>query len=94
MLLTDMASLLGMASMCFHMNDKRAYVIIANELECLKRREHCQRQCSSCSFGQHLDETFDGLRYVSNVLKARCPELYFAQDLQQLEEILNHEGQN
>ena len=88
MLPTDMAILLGTANMSSHMNDKKAYQVLLKEVECLKNREHCQRQCSSCPFGGDCMEKLKGYTYIEAILKARCPELYFAQTLQQLQEML------
>lgn len=84
-----MVSLHGMESTFLQMNDKKAYSILLREIECLKNREHCSRQCSSCSWGNKVFETFEGLKYLQEILKARCPELYFAENLTQLEETLD-----
>lgn len=76
------------------MTDKKAYSILLRESECLKSREHCSRQCSSCSWGRDIHEILEGLKYTQSILKARCPELYFADNLQQLEEIIGDANQN
>lgn len=76
------------------MTDTQAYSILLREIECLKNREHCSRQCSSCSFGMNKHEVYEGFGYILEILKARCPELYFADSLIKLEEKLNHGNQD
>lgn len=85
-----MVSLLGTENMCSQMTDKQAYSILLREIECLKNREHCSRQCLNCSWGQNIHETLEGLKYLQEILKARCPELHFAQSLEELKEILDN----
>lgn len=86
-----MVSLPGMVNMFLQMTDKEAYSILLRESECLKNREQCSRQCSSCSWGGDSHKVLEGIQYVQEILKARCPELYFAQTLQQLEEMIENE---
>lgn len=70
-------------------NDKKAYLIVLKQIECYKNRKNCKQECSSCSFSIDPLEACKALGYISEVLKARCPELYFAQTITELEEMLN-----
>lgn len=74
------------------MTDKQAYNILLREIECQKRKEHCSRQCSSCSFGVNTMETLEGMGYIKSILKARCPELYFVDEIEIVKEILSNYG--
>ena len=88
-----------MESMCSLMTDKQAYSILLREIECRKNRDHCSRQCSSCSSRNTMLESLESFGYIQSILKARCPELYFADTLQEastkIEEVLKeNEDQN
>lgn len=65
------------------MTDRKAYQLLLLEIECVKNRPTCGGQCRTCPFFKDkVLELHDALRYVVEILKARCPELYFDQKIQ------------
>lgn len=76
------------------MTDSKAYRELLLLIECLKRRESCNRNCLECPFGSRIMDTTLALGYVIGILKARSPELYFLDDLNQLKEILENGNQD
>ncbi len=76
---------------CFErMTNKQAYTNILKEIECVKHREHCSKQCSHCGFKIDLKEMLQSLGFVKEILRSRDPELFFADTLTTLEEGLNN----
>lgn len=72
------------------MTDRKAYSAILAELECIKHRTACDKDCTSCPFSYDLKVIEESFKYVKEVLKARDPQLYFSSDIELLKEIINN----
>lgn len=77
------------------MTDKKALGLILLEAECIKNRASCTKVCRECPFykDKALD-LFEAIKYISEILKARNPELYFTDNIQHLKEVLENETQS
>ena len=77
------------------MTDKRALSLILLEAECVKNRAYCDKNCRECPmYKDKALELFEAIKYISDILKARSPELYFVDNIQHLKEAISNDTES
>ena len=71
------------------MNDRKAYQHLLKERQCVRNRISCEKNCSGCPFSDDITELGKALDHVIELLKSRCPELYFVNELESLKALLD-----
>lgn len=76
------------------MTDKIAHSILTKERNCVVSKMICNKQCTECQFYSNSLELSIALGHVLDILKARCPELYFSNQLVDLNTEVNDSNGN
>ena len=75
------------------MTNRKAYQCLLLEYKCFKYKTTCGHDCSICPYYSNpksMDETF---KFLMDVLKARDPMLYLANDIELIKEVLSNDQQ-
>lgn len=76
------------------MTDSKAFKSILLIQHCYNSREVCNQDCHNCKYYLDLNTTNSVFNYLKDILKSRDPALYFASELQVLQELLATEINN
>lgn len=71
------------------MTNKELFNHIVLERECIKNRENCSKDCKNCRLCSNALDRHEALSAILDILRARDPELYFVNILQQLKGLVN-----
>ena len=80
-----------MANMSSEMTNKKAYKQLLIEQQCVRNRMVCEHNCRNCLYHCDILQLDKAINFVLDVLKARDPELYFIDSLEQLEILLEND---
>ena len=70
------------------MTNKELFNHILAERACIRSRETCSKDCADCRLFTDLSNRDDAFSQVLEILKAREPELYFVDQINQLNQLM------
>jgi hypothetical protein len=76
------------------MTDTEAYKLVLKQRQCFTIQRvynGCNKDCDHCLYSCNPCEMLECLTYLIGILKARCPELYFVDDIEMLKEAIHNE---
>ena len=70
------------------MSNRELYRFLIKESRCSRQKRYCERKCSNCPLFTPEETSFSYYTELENRIKARDPELYFVNEIEELKKML------